>query len=443
VEPDSARSRRDQRFRGFLSMAVARFLQISDLHLGRPFGWLAPDCRAERRADQRRALEQAVREAIVRGAHAILVPGDLFDVEGVDAATMAFAINVFGISGCPPVFIAPGNHDPWSEGSHLWGPRLLRARGWAWPGNVHVFTSPGWTLKRMPGLPAVRIWGRAFTSHAESRERPLREGSIILPDSADATGIEVALFHGSRENQCPPWQSVTAPFSDRELAHSPFGYHAVGHYHVPSHMEKKAAQQNVSTAGKGVSGAASAGVRMAYAGSPIALDVTETGVHGALEVRIEYGQRQPLVEIEPIQLDERRVYDLQADVTGAASAEQVDARVQRAMEEAQVTERDIVTVRLLGRLVRGVRYAGPGPQVRPGAFHLRMDFKAVRPDYDLASYRRTDPTTTEERFASTLLARLEAEQDPGKRALLESALYYGLDAFRLREVVPSYEELSA
>ncbi|HEY2954014.1 MAG TPA: metallophosphoesterase [Candidatus Eisenbacteria bacterium] len=424
-------------------MAVVRFLQVSDLHLGRPFGWLSPERRAERRADQRRALEQAVREAIERGTHAILLPGDLFDVEGADAATMAFALNVFGISGCPPVFIAPGNHDPWSEASHLWSPRLLKARGWAWPPHVHVFTTPGWTGKRLPGLPAVRIWGRAFTSHAQSSERPLREGSVILADSADAMGLEVAVFHGSREGLCPPGQTVTAPFSDRELTNSPFGYHAVGHYHVPSTIEQRAAETSVSTSGRGVAGAASAGVRMAYAGSAIALDTGETGVHGALEVRVEYELRQPLIEIRPVELDPRRVHALEADVTGAASAEQVDARVQRAMEEAGVTERDIVTVRLTGRLVHGVRYAGPGVALRPHAFHLRVDLRAVRPDYDLDAYRRADPTTTEERFAATLLANLEAEPDPEKRALLESALYYGLDAFRLREVVPGYEELGA
>ena len=40
-----------------------------------------------------------------------------------------------------------------------------------------------------------------------------------------------------------------------------------------------------------------------------------------------------------------------------------------------------------------------------------------------------------------MLARLDAEKDPAERAVLESALYYGLDAFRLGEVQPVYEEL--
>ncbi len=418
-------------------MAVARFLQVSDLHLGRPFGWLAPERRAERRADQRRALERAVREAVERGAHAILIPGDLFDLEGVDAETMAFAVNAFNMAGCPPVFIAPGNHDPWSESSHVWSPRLLQARGWAWPDHVKIFNSPGWIGKPLPGLSSVRVWGRAFTSHVNSAERPLKEGSIIIPDSADALGLEIAVFHGSREAQCPPWQTETAPFSDKEIANSPFGYHAVGHYHVPSIIEQKGEMRNASTAGRGVIGMASAGVRMAYAGSAIALDVTEIGTHGALEVRVEYGLRQPFVEVEPVVLDTRRVVDLPADVSGAASAEQVDERVQRALELGSVTANDIVTVRLQGRLVRGVRYSGPSVELARRAFHLRVDFRSVRPDYDLEAFRRNDPTTTEDRFARSLLERIEKEKNPDQKALLESALYYG------REVAPSYEELGA
>src|SRR4249920_1325208 len=128
-------------------MAVATFLQFSDLHLGRPFGWLPPEKRAERRSDQRKALERAVREAIERGVHAILLPGDLFDSDGAEADTMAFALGAFAVTGCPPVFITPGNHDPWSESSSLWNARLLKARGWAWPAHVHIFNTAKWSPK--------------------------------------------------------------------------------------------------------------------------------------------------------------------------------------------------------------------------------------------------------------------------------------------------------
>jgi hypothetical protein len=422
-------------------MAVARFLQVSDLHLGRSFGWLPPEKRAERRADQRRALEHVVREAIERGVHAILIPGDLFDNEGADAETMAFALRVFERTGCPPVFITPGNHDPWFEGSDIWNPKRLKARGWAWPAHVHIFQSSGWSAVSVPNLSQVRIWGRCFTSSATSTTRPLEEGSVILPSSADAQGLEMAMFHGSNEAGCPPGQVVTAPFSEKEVANSPFSYHAVGHYHVPSRIERKGASVT-STTGRGVSGSASAGVRLAYAGSAMALDLTETGKHGALEVRVEYGFRQPFVEVEEVSLDRRKCHDLTADVTGCSSAEQVDRRVMKALDEAGVSELDLAQVRLTGRLAKGVRYGGPGIDLPRRVFFLRVDLRGVRPDYDLERYQREEPNTTEERFARALLDRIGAETNPETRAALEGALYYGLDAFQLREVVPAYEDLA-
>ena len=421
-------------------MAVATFIQVSDLHLGRGFGWLPVEKRAERRADQRAALERVVRETIERGAHALLIPGDLFDAEGVDADTLAFAVGAFALAGCPPVFITPGNHDAWSDGSHLWSQRLLKARGWAWPDHVHIFTTASWSPREVPGLEGVRVWGRCFTSGVDATHRPLAEGSIILPASADAQGLDVALFHGSLEGHCPPHQKIAAPFTEHEVKNSPFGYHAVGHYHAPIKLEHKAAQQT-STSSRGASGVASAGVRLSYAGSAVALDATEFGTHGALEVRIEYGRRQPFVETEPIELDRRRVYEVKADVSGASSAEQVDRRIARALDEAGVGERDIATVRVRGRRLKGVRYGAPGADLKTRAFHVRLDLRNVRPDYDLAAYRSGEPTTTEERFAKALLERLDAEKNADERVLLEAALFYGLDAFRLREVVPAYEEL--
>lgn len=412
-------------------MALARFLQVSDLHLGRPFAWLPGDRREDRRRDQQRALEQAVGQAIERGVHGILVPGDLFDSVAVDAGLLTFAVKAFSVAGCPDVYIAPGNHDPASTTNAAWNARLLQARGIAWPEHVHVFDSPHWTAAPVPKLAGVRVWGRCFTANVESTERPLAREAVAAVTGTSPLGFEVAVFHGSREGFCPPAQKLTAPFSDDEIAASPFVYHAVGHYHTASRVEQPLTE-----------GVKSAGARLAYAGSGVSLDMTETGAHGALEVRIEYGHRLPFVEVEPVELDRRRVYDVSVDVTGAASPDAVDRRVLKALDLAGAGELDLVTVRVAGRLGAGVRWAAPGSELRERAFHLRFDLAGVKPDYDLAAYRARDPKTTEDRFVRELLAQIDAEPDAARRAVLERALYHGLDAFKLRQVSPAWEEVA-
>lgn len=406
-------------------MAVARFLQVSDLHLGAPFGWLPAERRAERRRDQRAALEKVVSLAIEKGVQGILVAGDLFDQEGVDADSLVFALNAFKVSGCPPVFIAPGNHDPYSEGSVYWSPRLLKARGYAWPDHVHVFSGAQWSSRPVPGAERVRVWGRCHVPNVASAERPLAAAAFrdVRPGEGS---IDVAVFHGSREGKCPPGQKIVAPFSDAEVQAAPFTYMAVGHYHTASRIDSHDAKGG--------------GVRLAYAGSAVALEMSEIGLHGALEVQIEYGEERPFVEIDFVQLDPRTVHEIEADVTAASSAEEVDRRVAGALDVAGIKPEDLAVVRMRGRLQKGVRHGGPGQGLVNRAFYLRLDMRNVRPDYDLDSYRNSDPTTTEERFAKALIERLDAEKNPRERAILESALYYGLDAFRLREVVPAYEE---
>lgn len=413
-------------------MAFARFLQVSDVHLGRPFAWLSADRREDRRRDQQRALEQAVHQAMERSVHAILVPGDLFDALAIDAGSLTHAIKTFEVAGCPPVFIAPGNHDPYSPTSALWNPRLLAARGLAWPEHVRVFDSPQWTGHLVPRLPGVRVWGRAFVSGDESHDRPLAAGVLGAVSGTDPMGFEVAVFHGSREGQCPPTQKMTAPFSEAEVRSSPFVYHAVGHYHATSRLEQ--------APGEGVR---SNGARLAYAGSAVSLDMTETGSHGALEVRIEYGHQQPFVEVEPVELDRRRVAEVNVDATGAGSPDQIDRRIAKALDFDGVSEYDFVVVRLTGRLPSGVRWSQPGSDLRSRVFFMRVDATELRPDHDLSVYRGREARTTEDRFAQELIAQLDAETDPVRRELIERALTHGLDAFKLREVSAMWDEVGA
>jgi exonuclease SbcD len=404
-------------------MSVVRLLQVADFHLGRPFGWLPVERRAERRAEQRRALEQAVRHAIERDCHALLVPGDLFDAEYVDADTLAFATEAFAVTGCPPVFVAPGNHDPASESSPYWNPARLKARGRAWPAHVHVFADPHWRGVPLEGH-GVHVWGRCFSAGVEATERPL-DPTLLSRAGVPRDGLHVAVFHGSREGVCPPGQSLAAPFSDAEAFGSPFHYLAAGHYHTPSQLERDGS------------------VRLAYAGAPVALDLTELGAHGALEVTIETGIAAPVVRTAPVELDRRRVHDLAVDVTGCATAEQIDRRLWRALDQAGVGEDDLATLRISGRIGRGVRYAAPGAELRGRAWHLRLRLEGLRPDHDLEALRAGTSDTTEERFARRLLERIDATADPAERGRLERALAYGLDAFRLGEVVPAYEEIES
>src|SRR5262245_10909163 len=205
LRPDSRRNRG--------VMGFVRLVQAADFHSGRPFGWLPPERRDRRRREQIDALERVVAEAIERGAHAILIPGDLFDTEGVDANTLASVITAFDVTGCPPVFISPGNHDPWWPESLLWSSRLLQLRERRWPDHVHVFTSAAWTSKTLPGFDDVRIWGRCFTSNAVANERPLSAAALARVPAAEGGRTEIALFHGTREGQIPS-SEITAPFSD-------------------------------------------------------------------------------------------------------------------------------------------------------------------------------------------------------------------------------------
>ncbi len=408
-------------------MPLVTFLQVSDVHLGAPFRWLPPERRVERQREQQRALEAAVSEAIERGVAAILLPGDLFDKVGVDTESLTFALHAFRVAGCPPVLIAPGNHDPWSESSPTWSRRLLETRGVSWPEHVHVFPHPEWSSVAIEGTP-VRVWGRCFASRMASSERPLAAGTLPeIPPGGDE--VHVGLFHGTHEALCPFTQNVVGPFTESEARATPFAYLAVGHLHARSEMAA-------------AEGEPARGTRLAYAGSAIALEPNETGAHGALEVRIDHGTHPPRVATEPVLLDRRRAIELEVDVTGTASPDQIDRRILTALDEARATVDDIATARLTGRLTRGVRYGAAGPDLGKRVFHLKLDTRRLRPDYNLEAYRSESSTTTEARFVQTLLERLDHERDPESRRNLERALYYGLDAFRLREVSPAWEEIT-
>jgi len=324
------------------------------------------------------------------------------------------------------VFIAPGNHDPCSGTSPYWNPALLKARGFAWPAHVHVFGTPEWTAAPLPGRRGRARVGALLHPGCGLGRAPARARGAGRAGRAPREGVNVGVFHGSREASCPRDGRDRALLRRRGAGLAlrlPRG----GHIHTPSSLEEAAA------------GGGAGSVRLACAGGAISLDVSETGQHGALEVRLSTGDGPPRVETEFIELDRRRVYDLTVEVTGPARPSRWTAGCcGRWTRRAPTTPTSRRAPR--GRLTRGCATPRPGRSCGRGPSTCAST-RAPAPDHDLEALRSVEPVTTEDRFARALLARLDAETDPARRADLESALYYGLDAFRLHEVVPAYEEL--
>lgn len=400
-------------------MTEFKFLQLSDLHLGRPFTWLPAAIAEKRRADQRELLWRAVKLAIDRKLGAILIVGDLFDGEVADRETVGRAIECVSQEGCPPVFIAPGNHDCFSRSTFYYDNRRLAAAGQApWPAHVSIFGSPRFEAVKVPGRDDVTVWGRCVHENVDSSERVLAEDKPAL----EAGRLHLLMVHGSRDGSLPPGKRVTAPFNDEELLAWGADYAALGHYHRPAKILD----------GEGV-------VRAAYAGSPIALAIDETGPRHVQVVTVEHNGLHRRVELEPLELDRRRLHRLEVSAAGVSSPEGLKTRIDEALETALVGKDDLVIVTLTGR-------TRPGLDLRPKAddeaarwFWLKIDASGLRPDYDLSIYRRGEPRTTEERFARSLLDEMDQTSDPARKRVLEAALYYGLDALKLGDVAPRYE----
>ena len=146
--------------------------------------------------------------ARAEGCDLMLLSGDLFDgpFRPETLATVQHALADAAI----PVFIAPGNHDPYGPGSPWAQP--------GWPENVHIFTGA------MTGIPLprldCRVYGAAF----------LRDESPALLESFRAECREryaIGLVHGDPSQLNSPHN----PISRLQVQESGLDYLALGHIH--------------------------------------------------------------------------------------------------------------------------------------------------------------------------------------------------------------------
>lgn len=176
----------------------------------------------------------------------MFLAGDIFDGpytrEGYEAVYRALErVRI-------PVFISPGNHDPYRDGSP-W----TRER---WPGNVYLFKYSELTSYRIRELDC-RVYGAAFTSD---------ECPGLLEDFRAECDERYALLclHGDPTAITSPYCPVTAV----QIREAGLDYAALGHIHAPGRFD----------AGAGM---------CAWPGTPMGKGFDEIGLRGVLVTTID------------------------------------------------------------------------------------------------------------------------------------------------------------
>ena len=254
---------------------MIKLIHCADLHLDSPFAGLAPEQAALRRAEQRDLLDRLCDLAQDEGADLVLLSGDLFDSRQIYRETVDALAAALGRVPVP-VFLAPGNHDPYGPLS----PYALPI----WPDNVHIFTSSVPEGVDLPSL-GCTVYGAAFTS-----EHPARSPLVGFHAPRDGR-VHLMTLHGDVGG------TDYGPLSVSDIADSGLTYLALGHVHQTGGLQR------------------AGDTFWAYSGCPEGRGFDETGDKGALVVTIDGGVT---AEFRP--LCRRRYHVITADLTGAADA---------------------------------------------------------------------------------------------------------------------------
>jgi|Deesub1362B_J571_1020462.scaffolds.fasta_scaffold03678_2 DNA repair exonuclease SbcCD nuclease subunit len=373
---------------------MVRILHFSDLHLDASFAGMGLPAKVARqyREELRQCLKRILQIARERHVTAITIAGDLYEQERFSPDTGQFLVESFASIAPIRVFIAPGNHDPWTADSLY---RYL-----SWPKNVHFFTRREFEKVELES--GIFLWGIAHLSPSE-REAPLTR--FRIPEE----GTHVLLFHGSDTTSLPEGKQPHAPFKPEEVQNAGARLALVGHYHGP--YTRKVGDTTVI-----------------YPGSPEPLGFGETGSHGVTLVEINGNN----VVVEQVALSRYRFVQGKVDVSGLSTRDAIRGVVRQWSGE-NGGERTFLRLVLVGELHPDVEIDTEvlADVVMEHALHGQV-VDRTRPGYSLEELR--EEQTLRGAFVRALLDEAKGETED-QQAKFRRALLYGLRALDGREIL--------
>lgn len=198
---------------------MVRFIHSADWQLGarfQQFGARADALRAARLTTLRRTLEVARDEAV----DAFLIAGDLFEDNQVHDQIVKDTLDLFRAFPSVPVYILPGNHDPFTGPDSVWARRAFASP----PDHLRVLTEPGATLIGQ----GVHLLASPLSQKVSTQDPslPLVALSSALPPDA----IRLGITHGALAIE-GKHQPNDFPIALDAASRAGLDYLAVGHWH--------------------------------------------------------------------------------------------------------------------------------------------------------------------------------------------------------------------
>ena len=372
-----------------------QLLHFADLHLERSFAstCLPTSVGSLRRADLRATLGCILTLARERQVDAVTVAGDLYEQDYALPDTADFLVQQFEKLAPIHVFIAPGQHDPYTHDSLY---AITR-----WPENVTVFDQSRLTAKEL--APGIVLWGGACP--------PARGRATLGRFQTNQDGINLLLLHAVDAEQTAHDGRGMFAANPEAVQIAGFDFALLGGQHN-GRLWPEGAPNCV------------------YPGSPEPLVADEgDGDHQVVVLTIQDDACTP----DLIPIGRWHYHALTVDLTGCDATGEVAAQVTQSLQALRGDdERTICTVTLTGVPEFHLDLTELTERVDSKA-HLRYRI-LLSPPYDLAQ-------VAQEQTVRGLLVRRFQEQlalthNSQDRQLVVDALDYALQALAGKQVQP-------
>ena len=281
-----------------------KFVHIADMHFDSPFVNLSEkDIMGDlRRLEQRKVFKKIIEYIKENNIKYFFISGDLYEHKYIKQSTIEYINKLFEEIPETNIYIAPGNHDPYTKNSYY--------NKYNWSKNVKIF---GPKVEKIETQDA-NIYGYGFDDfycsdsgveniEIEQNEKP---NILIIHGNIDGSTIEDMQYNS---------------MSKKMLEEKGFDYVALGHIHKKDYNTEE-------------------NQKIVYPGSTISLGFDELGEHGMIVGDVEKNK----LEIKFVKLDDKQFTKRELNVDSIYSKEELIEKI----NELKIEENNYVEIILIG-----------------------------------------------------------------------------------------------